>query len=197
MPCSKNSGGCGGLTNCRACSGKTLAEIVRCYRKTCSPNLWKDLRELSVGKTDAEILESSCGSIFTSGKMHSHQRRVGSKVLRDARAALKDFPIGKFDSFESLHCEIQKKIMNIPRVGALTVYDIALRVGYSKKMYPQKVYLHTGALTGARNLIGTRARQGVLGKDDFPEALRSLDAMEIENLLCICKAALKEVVRHG
>lgn len=134
-----------------------------------------------------------------------HQWCVRRSALQEMHDKLcgKQDDIAKAKDFEELY-----KIVNeagVPYVGALTKYDIALRIGYllSPQILPQKfVYLHAGPAKAAKALHN----KGLLNKPSltmeindfkFLDDLKTLDrkehfipefathAMVVEDFLCI------------
>lgn len=81
------------------------------------------------------------------------------------------------------------ELIRIKGIGDLTVYDTAVRIGYSFGLHPEKVYIHRGAKTGAKNLLGRKAVHGrkFLYMHELPIEFQSLTPMEVENCLCIYK----------
>jgi hypothetical protein len=76
-------------------------------------------------------------------------------------------------------------------IGELYVYDTAFRLGAYLALLPVDVYLHTGTRAGARALKLNVDRK-FIPIDEFPTALRHLQAHEIEDFLCIYKSKLQE-----
>jgi hypothetical protein len=86
-----------------------------------------------------------------------------------------------------------EQIGSVKGIGALTVYDIAHRIGAYFKKAPERVYLHAGVRTGAQ-VFG-------IGGDSFdpnllPKPFSRLAASEIEDCLCIYKDELRGAARH-
>jgi hypothetical protein len=86
--------------------------------------------------------------------------------------------------FDALHTLVDGKIGSIKGIGALTVYDIAHRIGAYLRKAPGRVYLHAGVRVGARALG--------IGGDSFdpkilPKPFSRLAPSEIEDCLCIYK----------
>lgn len=74
-------------------------------------------------------------------------------------------------------------------IGALTVYDIAHRIGAHFRKAPRLVYLHAGTRTGARvfHISGDSFDPKIL-----PKAFSRLAPSEIEDCLCIYKDELHD-----
>jgi len=78
-------------------------------------------------------------------------------------------------------------------LGPMYVYDVALRIGASKLLFPDRVYLQRGAREGARNL-GLAYTSQTIALADLPlELRRRLTAYEIEDFLCIFANPIKNL----
>ncbi len=128
-----------------------------------------------------------------------HQCRVGRKTLKVAFDRLiarqEELVVAAKDSFAVLHSRIQEITADIPRYGALAVYDMARAVGDHFNTRPRDVYLHTGTLHGARAL-DWKTQGGILEIRDIPSRVRSkLKPYQWEDFLCIYKDELKTCIR--
>lgn len=130
-----------------------------------------------------------------SGKRHPHQRRIPRALLEQVEARLQGIgrKLARAASFDELHRAVEDEEGSLKSIGALTVYDIAQRIGTHFRKAPERVYLHAGTRTGARTF-------GISG-DSFdpkvlPGAFSRLAPSEIEDCLCICKDELRGDARH-
>jgi hypothetical protein len=84
---------------------------------------------------------------------------------------------------------VEGEIGSIKGIGALTVYDIALRIGAHFGQAPMHVYVHAGTRTGARafNITGDLFDPKIL-----PKSFSRLAPSEIEDCLCIHKDELPD-----
>lgn len=123
----------------------------------------------------------------STGKRFLHQRRIRKKCLMHFRDNILRYRenINNANSFEDLHAIVEKA--RIYGIGELAVYDTAQRIGQYMGLYPNYVYMHAGTRSGARNLIGEKARMNMVDKTEFPESFRKLSCAEIEDILCIYK----------
>jgi len=87
---------------------------------------------------------------------------------------------------------VERAIRGIDGIGALMVYDTALRLGAFLQLEPDLVYLHAGTRDGAAALGVDRSRETVRA-EELPAALQALHPHEIEDCLCIFKAQLKQL----
>jgi hypothetical protein len=76
------------------------------------------------------------------GRKYRHQGSIPVAALEAAKEALlRDPGLGAVESFDELHERVEAAIGGIPRIGALTVYDTALRIGANLGLLPTKVRL--------------------------------------------------------
>lgn len=127
------------------------------------------------------------------GKRHSHQTRIPVALLAEANRRLQRdrARVKSCRSFDDLLQLVADRIGSLDRVGALTVSDIALRIGTFLGRKPKKVYLHRGTADGARAL-GFRGRKTVEVRE-LPRELRRLAAAEIEDCLCSYKREIARI----
>jgi hypothetical protein len=163
------------------------ADYVRRHRRDASREL-EYFRNRRLLRTDEDAISRAALAQLPSGKRHSHQRRIPRAALQESRRRLLDNLPGlrQAESFDELFELITTLIQPIPRIGLLTVYDTAVRIGARFGLVPSKVYLHAGTRTGAKAL-GLDVRAGTLELAQLPAELRTLSAREIEDLLCIYK----------
>lgn len=179
-------------TDCRAPKGPpraALADMVDEYLENwAAPNRAEVRRFRAMPDLKTVISEASLAR-REDGKCESHQRRVGMRRLIPFERKLqrRRGDIAQCASFDDLHDLIRE--CRTTRVGALTVYDTAVRIGHYVRLAPKKVYLHTGTTKGARNL-GLDTRSGYLNRADLPDPIRDLSCAHIENFLCIYKSHL-------
>lgn len=133
---------------------------------------------------------------------NSHQKCVSTTAITGFVDALQSSSIlsKTYKNFEQLYDDVNA--LRCPGLGDLFVYDAALRIAYDKKVLPRNhVYLHSGALTGAklleqRNLISLKPhlsawRNGgrhCVPISTFCKLFPHMSSMDIENFLCIAKA---------
>jgi hypothetical protein len=120
------------------------------------------------------------------GKRYHHQCRIPLAALQTATAKLLRAPLLKAKDFDELLRVVARAIGPIQGIGALTVYDTALRIGAKLGLQPTRVYLHAGTRAGAR-ILGLTWRAPYLEVAECPPELRVLAPHEIEDCLCIFK----------
>jgi hypothetical protein len=127
--------------------------------------------------------------------LHWHQRRVGGEVLAEAAPKLRiqAGALATAANFDALFAIVDDAVGAIPRIGPLTVYDIAHRIGTRLGHAPERVYLHSGTSEGARALgISTRERAILLSS--LPEPLHRLSPAQAEDFLCMHKKDIADIV---
>ncbi len=149
-------------------------------------------------------------------KVHSHQHRVGRKVLEQARnIALNIYKENNYsetdlNTFDEIYNKFVSSIRcKVKGFGELAHYDISLRIAkYQNAKYPNcgnltEVYLHRGTLDGAKAVFNAGHIDKSIKKSDiregekisvshFPSPLNNLSGDHLENLLCIYKEELKK-----
>jgi hypothetical protein len=122
------------------------------------------------------------------GHRHPHSYRRKLKALEESYRRLRAIPgeMRKCSSFEALHDLIEREIRPICDIGALTVYDVATRIGARLGLEPEKVYLHSGTREGAKAL-GLGKRRKTLEPAELPAEFGRLSTREIEDCLCLYK----------
>jgi hypothetical protein len=120
---------------------------------------------------------------------------LAAATLRRAHAELDQCDLNGCRSFDELFQVVSDAIGNIQGIGALTIYDIACRIGAFLKLKPNRIYLHAGTRAGAR-AIGLGDGVETLEIDELPPAFRRLSASEIEDCLCIYKDELAQIARR-
>lgn len=88
--------------------------------------------------------------------------------------------------------------------SSLNLYDCSLRIGAHYNIYPNKVYIHCGSITGAKNLFKNNYCNLVkyfnedesfpyLCTDSLPKELQNLEPHLIEDFLCKFATRLDEI----
>lgn len=126
-------------------------------------------------------------------RLNSHQYRIGyADIARAEAAALRHLSLlSAAQTFDDLERAL-KAVWTMEELfvdATLLAYDVAERFGRYRGLRPIKIYLHAGAAVGARRL-GVEDISPV-ERERFGPKLGLLEADEIENFLCICKAALR------
>lgn len=134
--------------------------------------------------------------------INEHQDRIPKAILNDFVAKAGKFrPASSFANFDEYfnyvadEVEVRGVLVN---GKCLLVYDYCLRTGYSIGLVPKDyVYLFCGAREGAKAVLGkvgsfrvpTTVLQTALGT--------TMQSMEIEDFLCVCKVPLQYLATLG
>lgn len=135
---------------------------------------------------------------------HPHQYRISKANLQSFSKKLskKEQEIRKCKNFSELHNVVNN--CKIKGVAELTVYDAALRIGCKLGIKPNYIYLHRGTKEGAsilfnKDFLRFRIKQTKLPTslevNNLPKEFGTLEPYQIEQLLCIFKKQLENVVR--
>lgn len=167
----------------------TLDEIVSDYISEYRDDAHSEMRFFEIQRSPSAAIRRAALCELPSGKRHPHQRRIPCALLEEAEARLQGIgrKLAAVANFGELHRLVEDKIGGIKGIGALTVYDIASRIGAHFKIVPERVYLHAGTRIGARvfNISGYSFDPKIL-----PRAFSRLTPPEIEDCLCIYKDEL-------
>lgn len=178
----------------------TLADAIKAYNDECKQAQVRELilakeifARLGNGFTEAELAEYLlCGSHQWPFRMPCNQQKRANAISALVTAKLWN---RQYKDFEDLHNTVIREIGSCKGVGLLTRYDIAKKMSgiFNPPVYPDKVYLQSGALKGTFILTGdakyTKAPQ--LEKvESFDPYLTGLSSIDIENFLCIFKSVL-------
>lgn len=144
---------------------------------------WEDKWWGDKNLTWSEAIERAWRSLMENGKMHGHQCNVGKQKLDEG------FQIclshnrqpDSFNNFHDIYCWIESITRSTYRLGSLTTYDVARRLGVWLDMQPTMVYLHAGAAKGAKKL-GIEGE--IVSLNDFSREIQKLGATHAENFLC-------------
>ncbi len=167
----------------------TLSAIIKDYKAWRQENLDTWISHCVAQESLEDTIIYAALSENHLGKRNSHQYRLKRITLEQFAASLVDVTdrIGRAKTFEELYTIIET---NKPHgIGELTTYDAALRIGAKLMLYPEKIYLHTGARRGAEKLLGKKLSQRYILKSELPKALQSdsVSNAEIEEILCMYK----------
>ena len=164
----------------------SLASIVRDYRAGPGRNRAKTMKRFRAMPSLSEAIRQAALARREDGKCESHQRRVAIVALRPFERNLQRSTrsIQAAATFEDLYGLVEAS--RTPRVGSLTVYDTAVRIGAYLRLEPGEIHLHAGTRAGAAAL-GLPVRGGRLDPALLPGALSGLKPDEAEDCLCIYK----------
>jgi len=174
----------------------TTDQVVSHYIRHCRAVAHAETRFYASRRNASEAIRTAALCVLPDGKRHPHQYRIPRFVLEQAEARLQlaGKSLLNAPSFDKLHDAITQEIGAIRGIGALTVYDIAHRLGAFFGKVPQRVYLHAGTRLGAA-IFGLHGQS--IAPNQLPIAFSRLAAAEIEDCLCIYKAELGRAKRFS
>lgn len=171
-------------------AASTLRDIVREYERRFRSPVGGEVAYYAKQQHLFRAIELAAGCVMSNGKRHPHQYRIPRLALETASRRLLAISNWKALEFGELHQLVEKTIRPIKGIGALTVYDIAHRIGAYLGIAPDHVYLHPGTHRGARAL-GLDTSRGWLMMSDLPSEFHRLSPAEVEDCLCIFKYQLR------
>lgn len=168
----------------------TFDEIVNDYIRTQRSYTGEEMMDFAKEPAPSAAIRRAALCERKDGKRHHHQRRIPRALLEHVEAKLQAIrpKLSNAADFAALHRLVDEEIGSIKGIGALTIYDIAHRIGAYFRKAPKLVYVHAGVRVGARAL-------GIRG-DSFdpkilPKPFARLKPSEIEDCLCIYKNELR------
>jgi hypothetical protein len=168
----------------------TFDEVVNSYIREYRDRARAEMRFFEIQRSPSVAIRKAARCQLPSGKRHPHQRRIPGALLEQVEARLQGIgrKLARAADFAALHGVVDDEVGGIKGIGALTVYDIAHRIGAHFKKSPERVYLHAGTATGARvfNVSGDSFDPKIL-----PKVFLRLAPSEIEDCLCIYKDELR------
>lgn len=184
VPCQRD--GAGGLATYR----EVVAAYIRDHRRSVA-----SLRTFYRERPTLELaIEYAAQCKLPSGKRHPHQYRASRSVLDtvERRLLATKTKLRQCGSFAELHAMVQDRIGSIRGIGALTVYDVAYRLGAHLRLEPESVYLHAGTAKGA-NALGLGRTAKPLAITELPSEFLRLTAHDVEECLCLYKDELSAI----
>lgn len=171
-----------------------LRQCVDDYVSCCQPAAFKQAAYYE-GQPPDLALKKAARLWIAEGVLHPHLRCVSkaakAKLQRDLPGRTQD--LQRASDFDAIYRIMRDICDQIDGAGELTVYETALHIGFSRCIEPSKVYLHSGALGGAKALWPNRLLKSgdVVDVTEFPEIIQELSAAHIENMLCIYQDDLR------
>jgi hypothetical protein len=170
----------------------TFDEVVSDYIHEFRDDAREEMRDFEIERSPSAAIRRAALCEWQDGKRHPHQRRIPRALLEqiEGRLQANRRHLAQAGDFAALHKLLDEEIGSIKGIGALTVYDIAHRIGAFFGKAPERVYLHAGTRIGARafNITGDSFDPEIL-----PQPFSRLSPAEIEDCLCIYKDELHGV----
>jgi hypothetical protein len=178
------------LTKIQCPQGRLLAALVRRYRKRRASVVDGELAWFREQPTFADALDRAAFGRTRGEKRHPHQYRIRREALPLAREALclARGALAVAEDFDRLHELVEAAVGSIPGIGRVYAYDTAVRLGANLGLAHAKVYLHAGTAKGAR-VLGFKGN--TVEVVNLPPELQELDALHLEDFLCVNKKILK------
>lgn len=171
------------------------ASVLSIYKERKQIGL---LCELKICKLVSDVNKFSDKERAEIALMGSHQRHLNIH----ARCMARDLAIEKlakshlwnnqYSTFEKLYDDVCEVLDGVSHIRFITKYDVAKRIGIMIKpeVTPfNYVYLHAGALDGAKRLLNKHIDQGQIRMDSqvFAKYFGDLSPLFVEDLLCTMK----------
>jgi hypothetical protein len=124
----------------------TFDEGVNSYIREYRDRARAEMRFFEIQRSPSVAIRKAALCQLPSGKRHPHQRRIPGALLEQVEARLQGIGrnLARAADFAALHGAVDDEVGGIKGIGALTVYDIAHRIGAHFKKSPERVYLHAG-----------------------------------------------------
>ena len=139
-------------------------------------------------------------------KKHGHERCFSNEQINSIARQLADIAIEPNDDFDTVIDRVRE--INPKGMGDLSSYDFCLRLCGSNDILPQRfVYIHSGALEGARHLRSAGLLEFSNGDkripvENLPKEMLPLVGFEgkgtlhVENFLCVSKHKLEKLINQ-
>jgi hypothetical protein len=119
----------------------TLEEIVSDYTREYRDDARKKKRFIEIQRWPSAAIRKAALCELLSGKRHPHQYRIPGALLEQVEARLQGIgrKLKRAADFAAIHRAVDDEIGGIEGIGALTVYDIAHRIGAHFRKSPALV----------------------------------------------------------
>ena len=186
----------------RSCAPKkrgsflSIENIIEDYIARVRPAAAAELFYYGSRSSLAETIRIGANGIRSDGKRHDHQRRIPAHSLAELgrRLLAHEADLRLKTSFADLYDLVNQLAKRIPRIGPLTIYDTAIRIGAKLRIFPRQVYLHAGTRQGA-SAFGIGAELKTVGLSTLPDEFNRLEPYEVEDVLCIYKKELRKLAQ--
>lgn len=125
-------------------NSRKIESIISAYKilKRQNPDIW--IIDCSNAKTLEQAIELAATAKNFSNKKHDHQFRIPNATLDSFAVAIIDKikQVKTAKSFDDLISIIES--CKLKGIADLSIYDTAQRVGSYLRLYPEKIYMHSG-----------------------------------------------------
>lgn len=125
-------------------------------------------------------------------RLRFHEEDMDSAIHAIVRNSLMN---KAYSSFDDAMASVSSVLLPFPHIGGLAIYDISKRIWWAqghRGLKTDYVVLAQGAYAGARCIVGKISELGYkTDKSVFPNELRQLDALYMEDFFCVMKKELE------
>lgn len=125
-------------------------------------------------------------------RLRLHEEDMDSAIHAIVRNSLMN---KDYSSFDDVMASVSSVLLPFPQIGGLAIYDISKRIWWAqgrRGLETDYVVLAQGAYAGAKCIVGKIPELGYkTDKSVFPNELRQLDALYLEDFFCVMKKELE------
>ena len=125
-------------------------------------------------------------------RLRLHEEDMDSAIHAIVRNSLMN---KAYSSFDDVMTSVSSVLLPFPQIGGLAIYDISKRIWWAqglRGLETDYVVLAQGAYAGAKCIVGKFPELGYkTDKRVFPNELRQLDALYMEDFFCVMKEELE------
>ncbi len=125
-------------------------------------------------------------------RLRLHEEDLDSAIHAIVRNSLMN---KAYTSFDDAMASVNSVLLPFPQIGGLAIYDISKRIWWAQRhrgVETDYVVLAQGAFAGAKCIVGKIPELGYkTDKSVFPNELRQLDALYMEDFFCVMKKELE------
>lgn len=178
-----------------------LNELVKNYKEKFMEKFEEQLEKFKEIEDYDELIYHSVFKIGSDDKVLTQDNILRFNMANNMYQCLKDDLIKEKISSSLCFTDILDTVYSLRRnniikyFGPLNLYDCSLRIGAHYNIYPSRVYVHCGSITGAKNLFKDKYNNIVkyyngdksfpyIPINSLPEELQNLEPHYIEDFLC-------------
>ncbi|WML37291.1 hypothetical protein [Clostridium sp. OS1-26] len=178
-----------------------LNELVKNYKEKFMKKFEEQLEKFKEIEDYDELIYHSVFKIGSDDKVLVQDNILRFNMANNMYQCLKDDLIKEKISNSLCFADILDTVYSLRRnniikyFGPLNLYDCSLRIGAHYNIYPSRVYVHCGSITGAKNLFKDKYNNIVkyyngdksfpyIPINSLPEELQNLEPHYIEDFLC-------------